>query len=181
MTQIAYFALLLSIAVQRLMELRHSRRNAEAVRKVGAVELGAGHYPWMVALHTAFLVSCAAEVWLLGRPFIPPLAAVALALLAAATVLRYLAIKTLGPRWTTRVFLWPGRPLIDHGPYRLIRHPNYVAVAVEIAVLPLVHTAWITAIVFSLLNGWLLTVRVRVEGRALDQAGTNSERALATD
>ena len=181
MTLFAYFALLIAIAFQRLMELRRSQRNTEVARKAGAIELGAGHYPWMVALHTTFLISCAVEVWLLERPFTPPLAAIAIALLVAATVLRYLAIKTLGPRWTTRVFLWPGYPLVEGGPYRLMKHPNYLAVIVEIAVLPLVHTAWITAIAFSLLNGWLLTVRIRVEQGALDQAGANEQNPPATD
>jgi methyltransferase len=177
LTVILYLALLLVVAGQRLAELHHSHSNAERARAAGAVEAGAGHYPWMVVLHSTFLASCALETWLLARPFLPWLAVPAAALLLGATVLRYSAIRALGERWTTRVFLWPGRPLVETGPYRYLRHPNYVAVAIEIAALPLVHTAWVTAILFSALNAWLLAVRLDTERRVLTEAADGGNQA----
>jgi methyltransferase len=124
----------------------------------------------MVALHTAWLLACPAEVWLLRRPLIPSLAAAMLVLLSMAMALRYWVIATLGGRggrWTTRIVVLPGAPLIERGPYRLLRHPNYLAVVVEILALPLVHTAWITASVASVANAMILAVRIRAEERAL--------------
>ncbi len=166
-----YTLLVLLVAVQRLLELRVSRRHERSLRARGAVEVGAGHYPVMVALHTLFLVSCAAEVWWLGRPFVPWLGWTALAVLVAAQGLRYWTISTLGERWTTRVLVPPGEPLVAGGPFRYLRHPNYLAVALEIAALPLVHAAWLTAVVFSLANALLLRARIGVEERALAAGG----------
>jgi methyltransferase len=126
----------------------------------------------MVALHTALLAGSLAEVWLAGRPFVPTLAWPMLAVLAASQALRWWCIGTLGPRWNTRVIVVPGLPLVTHGPYRWLRHPNYVAVVAEGLALPLVHTAWITATSFTVLNAALLTVRIRCENRALVAATT---------
>lgn len=162
-----YIGLLALVAIQRLLELRRSRRNAVCARAAGAVELGQSHYPWMVLLHTAFLIACALEVWVLDRRIHGVLAASSLVVLVIATALRYWAIRTLGERWTTRVFSWPRQDLVETGPYRFIRHPNYLAVVLEIAALPLLHSAWITAVLFSVLNALLLTVRLRVENAAL--------------
>jgi methyltransferase len=162
-----YSALVGIVAVQRLLELRLSARNATVAIASGAVEVGTGHYSWMVALHATFLFSCPFEVWILRRPFVPLLAAAMAVLLVAATLLRYAAIRALGTRWTTRAFSWPDRKRIDSGPYRLFRHPNYVAVRLEILALPLLHTAWLTALVFTALNGWLLHVRTSAEERGL--------------
>lgn len=162
-----YLGILLLVVVQRLVELRRSRRNERALRRRGAVEAGASHYPWMVALHTAFLVSAPLEVWLLERPFLPWLATPMAILLAAATALRYWTIRTLGERWTTRVICLPGGDIETSGPYRYLRHPNYAAVMTEIIALPLLHSAWITALVFTVLNALLLAVRIRVEEAAL--------------
>jgi methyltransferase len=155
------------VALQRLLELRLSKRNQARALAAGGYEAGAGHYPWMVALHTGFLLSAVAEVWLLGRPFLRPLAWTAFGLLVAAQMLRVWAIRTLGERWTTRIVIRPGLPLVDSGPFRFLRHPNYLAVVTEIVALPLVHTAWLTAVVFSLLNAALLAVRIRAEEAAL--------------
>ncbi len=164
------------IAVQRLLELGLARRSSRWLLARGGVEVGAGHYPWMVALHTCFLASCLAEVWLLGRPFVPSLAAAALLALGAASALRYWTVRALGERWTTRVIVVPGAPLVTSGPYRLLRHPNYVAVALEVAALPLVHGAWLTATFFSAANGVLLAHRIRTEDGALARS-TRSTRA----
>ena len=165
-----YLLLLLLVIAQRLVELAVSRRNERRVRARGALEFGAGHYPVMVTLHAAFLVSCPAEVLLLGRPFIPWLGFPMLALLLLTQTLRYWAIVTLGERWTTRILVLTGTPPVLGGPYRFIRHPNYLAVIVEVFALPLVHTAWITALAFSLANAALLRVRIRAEEAALSGA-----------
>ena len=169
-TRLLFTLLIAAVAIGRLIELRIAERHRQSLLARGGREEGAGHYPWMVALHTAFLFSSPLEVWLLGRPFVPALAGAMLAMLAAAVALRWWVIGTLGERWTTRIVVLPGAPLVTGGPFRFLRHPNYLAVATEIAVLPLVHTAWLTALVFSLLNAWLLFVRIRAEEAALDGA-----------
>lgn len=178
-TRWVFTGLVALVAVQRLQELRLARRHARRLLARGGVEAGGGHYPWMVALHAAFLASCVAEVWLVGRPFVPALAAAALLVLAAASALRYWAIRTLGERWTTRVIVLPGAAPVASGPYRFLRHPNYLAVALEIAALPLVHTAWATAAVFSALDGVLLAHRIRTEEEALGRAAAAGLPAAA--
>lgn len=125
----------------------------------------------MVTLHAALLVGCVVEPWAAGRPFVPVLGWPALGLAVAAQGLRWWCITTLGPRWNTRVFVVPGLPLVEAGPYRLLRHPNYVAVVAEGAALPLVHSAWATALGFTVLNLVLLRVRIRCEDAALTEAG----------
>lgn len=158
-----FCAVVAAVAVQRLVELRVSARHERRLRARGAVEAGAGHYPWMVALHTGLLIAAPLEVWLLGRPLLAALALVSAVALAAATGLRYWTIRTLGERWTTRVLYLPGSEAIGGGPFRLLRHPNYLAVMVETVALPLLHTAWLTAAVFGALNALLLRQRIRVE------------------
>ncbi|MFD7003695.1 isoprenylcysteine carboxyl methyltransferase family protein [Streptomyces mirabilis] len=165
-----YGLLVAAVAVERVAELVVARRNERWSTARGAIVAGQGHYPAMVALHTGLLVGCPAEVWLADRPYVPTLAWPMLAALAAAQALRWWCIATLGPRWNTRVIVVPGLPLVTSGPYRLLRHPNYVAVVAEGVALPLVHTAWVTAVVFTALNAALLTVRIRCENRALAAA-----------
>jgi methyltransferase len=166
-----YTLLVLLVGVERLVELVVSRRNTAWSLDRGGVESGAGHYPAMVALHTGLLVSCLAEVWLLDRPFLPWLGWPALAAVLAAQGLRWWCIATLGRRWSTRVVVVPGASLVATGPYRWLRHPNYLAVVVEVAALPLVHTAWLTATAFSVANAvLLLRWRIPVEERALRAA-----------
>lgn len=155
------------VAAERGIELVIARRNNRWLASRGGVEVGAGHYRWMVLLHSGFLVACVAEVWLGERPLVPPLAVSMLLVLVAAMSLRYWVIGTLGHRWTTRVICLPGEPLITTGPYRALRHPNYVAVAAEIVALPLVHSAWLTASLFSFANAWVLRARIRVEEEGL--------------
>lgn len=178
-SRLLYTLLVAAVAAGRLVELRVAEQHRQNLRSRGAVEAGAGHYPWMVALHTAFLISCPLEVWLLDRPFIPGLGAVMLALVLAAAALRWWVIATLGMRWTTRILVLPGAPPVTAGPYRLLRHPNYLAVVTEIAALPLVHTAWTTALIYSMLNAWILRVRIRAEEAAL--AGASSYEAAFAD
>ena len=155
------------VAVERLAELVVSRRNTAQSLARGGQEYGADHYPVMVVLHTGLLVGAAVEVLVADRPFVPALGWPMLVLVIAAQGLRWWCIATLGSRWSTRVVVVPGLPLVASGPYRLMRHPNYLAVIVEGFALPLVHGAWVTAAVFSVCNLVLLRVRVRVEERAL--------------
>ena len=168
MSSAAWFTVLVVlVAVERLLELRVARRNLAWARSRGGVEYGAEHYPAMVALHVGLLVGSVAEVWLLNRAFYPWLGWPMLALVVAAQALRWWCIRTLGPQWNTRVVVVPGAPLVTGGPYRYARHPNYVAVVTEGFALPLVHTAWVTATVFSVCNAVLLRRRIDVENRAL--------------
>ncbi|MFC7247337.1 isoprenylcysteine carboxyl methyltransferase family protein [Catellatospora aurea] len=167
---LAYTLLILTVAAERLVELVVSKRHAAWALANGGREYGRAHYPYMVALHTALLVGCLAEVWLLDRPFLPALGWTMLALVAASQALRWWCVTTLGRRWNTLVIVVPGLPLVDRGPYRWLKHPNYLAVVIEGFALPLVHTAWLTALTFTLLNLALLTVRIRVENTALAEA-----------
>ena len=155
-------SIVLLVALQRLGELAFARRNTRRLLAAGAIETGAGHYPFMVALHAAwlgalfFLVPASAPVdpWLLSF----------YALLQGG---RVWVMLSLGRRWTTRIITVPGATPVRHGPYRYLRHPNYLIVAGEIAVLPLAFRAWQLALVFSLVNGVLLVHRIRVEEAAL--------------
>jgi methyltransferase len=162
-----FVALVLLVGVERVAELVVSRRNLAWSRAHGGREVGAGHYPVMVALHTGLLVAMPVEALAADRPFLAWLGWPALALVLAAQGLRWWCIATLGRRWNTRVVVVPGLALVRRGPYAVLRHPNYVAVVVEGLALPLVHTAWITAGVFTVVNAALLRHRVRVEDAAL--------------
>ena len=162
-----YLILLFAVGLERLAELVLAQRNLAWSRARGGIEIGAGHYPVMVVLHLALLVGCVVEVVVMQRPFIPALGWSMLALVVAAQGLRWWCITTLGRQWNTRVVVIPGAPRIDGGPDRWISHPNYVAVAIEGLALPLVHTAWVTALAFTTLNAALLSTRVNVENSAL--------------
>lgn len=173
----AYLTLLVAICLERLAELVVSARHTRVMRARGGVEYGAGHYPFMVALHVALLVGCLLEPGLAGRPFIPLLGWPMLAVVVSAMALRWWCIATLGPHWNTRVIVAPTIPLVTGGPYRWVAHPNYIAVIAEGAALPLVHTAWITSLAFTVLNAAVLSVRVRVENAALSTADVQPSHA----
>lgn len=165
---IAYLALILATGVERLIELVISTRNARAALAQGGREFGREHFPWMVALHTGLLVASFLEAWLLDRTFLPWLGWPMLVLVVLSQALRYWCIATLGRQWNTRVVVVAGAGLVTRGPYRWMRHPNYVAVVVEGFALPLVFTSWVTALVFTVLNAILLLgFRIPVEERAL--------------
>lgn len=166
-----YSLLIAAVAVERLAELVVAQRNLAWSRAHGGVEFGFRHYPAMVTLHTGLLVGCLAEVYFLDRPFLPWLGWPMLAVLVAAQALRWWCIRTLGHQWNTRVVVIPGAPRVSGGPYRLMPHPNYVAVIAEGIALPLVHTAWITAAVFTVLNAVLLRARISTENAALARLG----------
>ena len=162
-----YFAFLGVLAAERAVELSLSLHNAKAARAAGAIEAGRGHYPVMVAFHSLFLVSCASEVLLAHRTFPGALGWTAFGVALAAQALRYWAVTSLGVRWNTRVLVWPGMPPVTSGPYRFLRHPNYLAIILEMVAVPLVYGAWVTAVVFSIGNVLLLRVRIRSEEEAL--------------
>jgi methyltransferase len=165
---IAYLALLAATAAERIVELVLSTRHARAAFARGGIEYGRGHFPALVALHVGLLLGCAAEVLLAHRPFVPWLGWPMLFLVLLSQGLRYWCIATLGQQWNTRVIVVPGAGRVSQGPYRYMPHPNYVAVAVEGVALPLVYSAWITALVFTVANAVLLVgVRIPVEERAL--------------
>jgi methyltransferase len=162
-----YYLLIVAVGVERLVELVVSKRNAQWSFDQGGKEFGRPHYVAMVAIHTALLIGCAVEPWAAHRPFIGWLGWPMLAVVAASQVLRWWCIRTLGRRWNTRVIVLPDAPLVREGPYRWLHHPNYVAVVAEGLALPLVHTAWLTALAFTLANALVLWVRLRVENSAL--------------
>lgn len=162
-----YTALIALVTIERLAELVVANRNRRITLARGGIEAGQGHYPLVVALHVGLLSGALTEVYLADRPFYPWLGYPMLAIVLAAQALRWWCIRTLGPQWNTRVIVVPGLPLVTSGPYRWLRHPNYVAVVAEGVALPLVHTAWLTATLFTALNLPLLWWRIRVEDRAL--------------
>jgi methyltransferase len=156
------------VGLQRLLELRLSRHHERLLRERGAVERGREHYSLMIALHVLWLVSTLVE-GILRSPGLPAWWPIPLALFLLVQPLRYWAIFSLGENWNTRILIVPGARLVGCGPYRYLRHPNYLVVAVEIATFPLIFGAWVTALVFSILNAALLYVRVREENRALTE------------
>lgn len=168
-TRVLYTAFIALVAAGRLIELRVAERNLRELLARGGVEVAPEHYRWMVLLHTLFLLAGPLEVWLLGRPFLPWLGIPMLLLAVLAAGLRLWVIRTLDGRWTTRIVVLPRVTPVTGGPYRFLRHPNYLAVITEMLALPLVHTAWLTAAVFSLLNAWLLRVRIRAEEEGLSR------------
>ncbi len=171
-----YLVVLALLAAERVFELRLSRRNADRALARGGFEVGERHFTAMRALHLAFFAGCIAEVVLLNRTFVAPLGYSMLLLALLAQALRYWAIRSLGPSWNVRVIVVPDAPIVTAGPYRYLRHPNYLAVIVEGFAVPLIHGAWITATVFSALNAVLLWIRIGSEERALDDAGSYREQ-----
>ena len=164
------FCLFLALVIaQRISELWLSRRNERWLRSQGAVEFGRSHYPFIVTLHVAFFVSLAIEVLIFGRTpatwwWLP------LSFFLLAQMIRYWSIATLGQRWNTRILVLPDSRPINRGPYRYLRHPNYLAVALEFLTIPLIFQAYFTAVIFSILNAILMSIRIPTEERALFKA-----------
>lgn len=167
---IAFLLLILATGLERIAEVVISQRNAAWAFARGGVEYGKGHFPWMVALHTALLLGALAEVFLLNRPFLPLLGWPMLLVVLLSQLARYWVISALGRQWNTRVIVVPGLARVDRGPYRYpwLPHPNYLIVVIEGIALPLVYSAWITALGFTVLNAMLLLrFRIPTEDRAL--------------
>ncbi len=171
-----YGVLIGLVAVERLAELAVARRNRAWARRNGGVEHGRRHYPLIAAAHAGLLGGALLEARLGRSRFVPPLGWPMLAVTLSAQALRWWCIASLGKRWNTRVIVVPGMPLVERGPYRRLRHPNYVAVVAEGVALPLVHTAWRTSLLFTAANLCLLRLRIRVENEALGHTGTAETR-----
>ena len=169
-SHLLYLGFLGLLYLERAVELAISRRHARAAFAAGGVESGRGHFPVMAIFHALFPLACAAEVLLLRRPFPGASGWIALAFALAAQALRWWCIASLGSAWNVRVIVVPGAVPIRRGAYRALNHPNYLAVVVELAAVPLIHGAWLTAIVASLGNAVLLAVRIPCETRALRAA-----------
>ncbi len=167
-SQALFSLLVLVVVMQRLWEVRKSRRHERALRERGAHEAAERQMPVMKVMHGAWFVSMLLEVWLADRLFFLPLAVVALLVFALGQSLRMLAMRALGERWTVNVMVLPQTPPVASGIFRYLRHPNYLGVILEIAALPLVHGAWMTSVVFSVANGCVLYFRVREEEAALE-------------
>jgi methyltransferase len=159
------------VTLQRLGELVLSRHNTRGLLARGAVEFGGNHYPLIVALHAAWLVA----LWVWGRD--QELNLIWLSSFVILQALRVWVLATLGPRWTTRIIVLPGAPLIASGPYRYLSHPNYAVVAAEIAILPLALHLPLLALIFTALNAAVLVIRLRAEARALSDGGARPLRA----
>ena len=165
-----YLGIVAILALERGVELYIAHRNAARAFAAGAVEIGRRHYRVMVGFHAAFLVACAVESILRGSGAPAAVAVPAIVAELFAQFLRYWVIFTLRSRWNTRIIVFPDARPVTSGPFRFARHPNYLAVAIEVVAVPLIGGAWVTAIVFSLGNAILLMVRIPAEERALGQS-----------
>jgi methyltransferase len=163
----AFLALLAAVALLRGVELAISRQHQRALATRGVPKAHDPYFCWMVILHAGVLGGAALEVWLLRRPLIPLLAIVMAVLFTLANVLRWWVIRTLGAHWNVQVMDSAGLGVVDRGPFRLVRHPNYAAVFLELATLPLIHTAWLTALIGSGAHVWVLARRLSVEEAVL--------------
>jgi methyltransferase len=167
--------ILFLVTLQRLGELVLSRRNVKRLKARGAIEVGAGHYPLLVAIHAAWLLA----LWIAGRE--QPVDWLALTAFVAVQGVRLWVLVSLGERWSTRIVVLPGQPLVASGPYRYVSHPNYAVVVAEIALLPLaLHLPWL-ALIFTIVNAVGLAVRIRTEARALEHAPENGAAAFRRD
>ena len=164
---VLFLALLVAVAAMRIVELRISKKHQRDMTARGASKAKDPVFPCMATLHTVVLVGAAAEVVLLRRPYIPALAVPMLALFLAANIVRWWVIRTLGEHWNVQVMDSSKLGVITCGPFRYVRHPNYAAVFVEMIALPLIHTAWITALVGAIAHAVVLTFRLSAEERVL--------------
>lgn len=162
-----YWWVLSFTILERLVELVVSKRNARWSFNQGGKEYGGEHYRWMVLLHASYLVCCVVEPIFLQRTIGFEWSIFFTVIVILTQALRWWVITTLGKQWNTRVIIVPGLDRVQNGPFRFLNHPNYVAVIIELAALPLIQGAWFTSLVFSILNLWLLKVRIIVENQAL--------------
>ena len=171
-----FFWIVLSIVIiQRLAELGIAKNNEKRMKAEGAYEVGTRHYPIIVLLHTAFFVSLLVEV-VVRQPSLSPIWGILLTIFLLTQVLRVWCLSSLGKFWNTKIIILPGADVVMKGPYRFIRHPNYVIVATEILVLPLLFGAYFTAILFTVLNAWMMSVRIPQEEKALKDATNYKEK-----
>jgi methyltransferase len=162
-----FIAIVLAVVVQRLLEVSYSDRHKAEILQRGGREHGDNLLGAVKVLQVSWWLGMIAEVWYCDRPFLPILAAVALTATITGQVLRYLSMQALQWRWTLPIMTVPGMPVVTSGVYRYLRHPNWLGVILEIAFLPLIHSAYLTAIAFSLANAWLMSQRIKAEESAL--------------
>ncbi|MGN7388063.1 isoprenylcysteine carboxyl methyltransferase family protein [Sporosarcina sp. SAFN-015] len=169
------FSIVLTIVIlQRIIELFIAKRNEKWMKSEGAFEAGTSHYPFMVAMHVFFFIVLIAEVTFLHRQ-LSSLWPIWLGIFLAAQFLRIWCLTSLGKYWNTKIIVLPNAQVVRKGPYKWIRHPNYIIVATELLVLPLLFNALFTAIIFSLLNIWMMSVRIPAEEQALRKATNYTE------
>ncbi|VEP11902.1 Isoprenylcysteine carboxyl methyltransferase [Hyella patelloides LEGE 07179] len=176
LTKYIFSGIVVAVILQRLVEVRSSDRHKAEILKRGGQEHGDNLLGAVKVLQVSWWIAMIAEVWYLDRPFMPVLAVVALTATIAGQILRYLSMQALKWRWTLPIMTVPGMPVVTSGVYRYLRHPNWLGVILEIAFLPLIHSAYLTAIAFSLANAWLMSKRIQTEERALAE---NSNYAAA--
>lgn len=174
---VSWFSIVIVLVIgQRLVELVIANRNGRYVKRIGGYEVGRDHYPYIVALHVFFFAALWAEVQLTGKHAGEPPYLLPFACFLVAQGLRVWCLLSLGRFWNTRIYVVPGSQVVERGPYRLMRHPNYVVVALELLTLPLSFGAVWTAVVFTVLNAVVLRVRIRVEEQALIEATAYAEQ-----
>lgn len=176
LTQIIYTIAIALTALERLFEVRLSNKNAAWSFAQGGIEIGKEHFPFMVVLHTGFLIGCVVEAWLIPREVSFLWMGVFFALTIGCQIFRWWCIHTLKEQWNTRVILVPGFKRVTTGPYQYFSHPNYLIVAVEGFVLPLFHKAYYSALLFTLLNAGLMWIRIRMEEKALQEFLTTTPK-----
>ena len=167
-TRLLFVGFIACLGLQRLFELRLSKRNERRILQRGGREHAPETYSWIVTLHAAWFAAMLLEVFIGRRKFHPRLAALAFSLFATGQALRLTAIRTLGRRWSTRILTVPQEAPVQHGIYRYMRHPNYLGVQLEMVAAPLMHSAYLTSAVFGVANVLLLRNRIRREEQALD-------------
>lgn len=163
---LVFFSIFGFVIIQRIIELFIARRNEEWIKSQGGYEVGKRHYPFMVALHVGFFMSLSLEFIVLDRglsTFFIPL----LIIFGLTQLMRIWIISSLGRFWNTKIMILPGASVVKKGPFQMMKHPNYAIVALELVVIPLLFNAFITVLVFSLLNMWMLSVRIPIEEAAL--------------
>lgn len=170
---------LLIVILQRIVELFIAKRNEKWMKGQGAYEAGAQHYPFMVAMHVCFFLSLLIEIYVFNRP-LSPIWGLFLLIFLLTQLLRIWCLTSLGKYWNTKIIVLPDAKVVRKGPYKWIRHPNYVIVATELLVLPLLFSAYFTAILFTILNVWMMSVRIPVEEQALKDA-TNYREEFSLD
>ncbi|MCR8935844.1 isoprenylcysteine carboxylmethyltransferase family protein [Brevibacillus laterosporus] len=168
---VTVFMLVLVIVIfQRCIELVIARRNARYMKEAGGYEVAAGHYKWIVSLHVGFFISLIGEVLLRVSTDSIPFYFWPFCVFCLAQILRIWSIRSLGHFWNTRIFVLDGKKPIVRGPYRYIRHPNYLVVFIEVGMLPLTFGAWKTALIFTVANAMIVSVRISAEEQALQKA-----------
>ena len=177
MTKLFFVSVVVLVFIQRMFEVRFSNRNVARIISEGGSERSSNYLPAVRLLHISWFLAMILEVYLLHRPFVPVLAAIGLVGAVAGQCLRYFSMRALGYRWTVPIMTIPRAPVVDSGIYRYLRHPNWLGVVLELALIPLIHSAYLTSIFFSLGNAFIMHKRINAEEEALSQ-DSNYEMAF---